>query len=60
MKSKVHEVTIKVRFDTPVTAKQARYAVWNQFQGMTLYGNGRDNEHSNMEPYDKAKITVGR
>lgn len=66
MKSKVHELTIKVRFDAPLTRKEARYAVWNAIQYIKLYGDGkqskrRENEEGrNAEPYSYGSVKVAR
>ncbi|THK34009.1 hypothetical protein EHS39_33065 [Ensifer sp. MPMI2T] len=65
MKSKVHEVKIKVRFDAPLTAKQARYAVWNHISDHQLYGDGKPtagdpDSHCTREPYGEGKISVRR
>ena len=66
MKQKTHTVTIKVRFDAALTAKEARYAVWNVFQDYQMYGDGKQTKRDeeawgrNSEPYDEAKVTVKR
>lgn len=52
-KSKVHEIVIRIRVNKPITAKQARYAVWNAVQDFELWGSEDD-----LEPWAKGKITV--
>lgn len=52
---KTHEVTIRVTFDKPMTAKAARYAVWNAIQDHELWG--MDNKE---EPFGYGKIKVRR
>lgn len=62
-KERSHEVTIRVRFDAPVTAKEARYAVWNNFHGHVMWGGGkprRNDDYRDPEPFDKATVTVRR
>jgi hypothetical protein len=62
-KSKSHEVTIRLRFDAPVTLREARYAAWNHLQDMKLYGDGKpskDYPYRDAEPYGEGKITVRR
>ncbi len=59
----VHIITIKARFDAKLTAKQARYAVWNAINGTDLWGDGRLTKRDPLdtsEPYGKGKITVRR
>lgn len=52
-KSKTHTVEIKIRVDTAITARQARYAVWNAIHGFTRYG-----DKSAQEPFTNGKISV--
>lgn len=65
-KSRTHVITIKARFNAELTAKEARYAVWNAIQGYQMYGDGKQSkrdeaaEGRNSEPYDTGKITVRR
>jgi hypothetical protein len=65
-KSRSHTVTIRARFDAPLTSKEARYAVWNSIHGYEMYGDGRqtkrqeEDEGRFMEPFGKGKITVRR
>lgn len=57
---KVHEITISVRFDTEITGREARYALWNHIHGDVLYGDGKPDKHSarSQEPYGVGKIHV--
>lgn len=65
-KARSHLITIRASFDTPLTAKEARYAVWNTIQGLNMYGNGKlspANEKAwgrGLEPYGEGKISVRR
>jgi hypothetical protein len=65
-KSRSHAITIRARFNAPLTSREARYAVWNAIQGYELYGDGKQTKRQeecdgrNMEPYDTGKITVRR
>ncbi len=65
-KARSHLITIRASFDTPLSAKEARYAVWNTIQGLSMYGNGKLTQAEEkawgrgFEPYGKGKITVRR
>lgn len=65
-KSKVHEITIKVRFDADLTPSEARFAVWNHIGSMTLYGDGKPDAYDRAmgirsnEPYGEGRIIVRR
>lgn len=65
-KTRTHIITIRARFDAPLSAKEARFAVWNALQGYQLYGDGKqtkrdENENGRYgEPYSYGKITVRR
>jgi hypothetical protein len=64
--SKTHEITIKARFDAPLTRRQARYAVWNAIADYTLYGDGKPTARERRdgdigaEPFGTGKIMVRR
>lgn len=55
VRSKTHLVTVRLRVDKPITAVQARYAVWNAIDGLDLYGAG-----DAPEPWSTGKIRVRR
>ncbi|WP_306049226.1 hypothetical protein [Oceaniradius stylonematis] len=55
MKSRYHEVSVKIRFDREVTVRQAMYAAWNHLQG-EIYGTD-DPDHPD-EPWGEAKVTA--
>lgn len=65
-KQRIHEVVVKARFDAPMTAKQARYAVWNHVHGLKMYGDGKPRKNDpdsliyHQEPYDLGQISVSR
>jgi hypothetical protein len=50
-----HEVVVRVHLNRAVTARQARYAVWNAINGLSLYGAGDE-----REPWSRAHIQVPR
>lgn len=50
-KSRSHLVTVRARFDTALSAKEARRAVWNVCEGLEMYGEYYDN-------FEEGKITV--
>lgn len=52
-KAKSHTVAIKMTVNRPITARQARFAVWNAINGLELYGEGSDEE-----PFERGKIRV--
>lgn len=55
IRSKTHLVTVRLRVDKPITAAQARYAVWNAIDCLDLYGDG-----DATEPWSAGKIRVRR
>lgn len=64
-KARSHLIAIRASFDSPVTAKAARHAVYNHIHGLALYGDGKPSklEAELMlwpEPYGTGKITVRR
>jgi hypothetical protein len=65
-KSRTHVITVRARFNAPLTSKEARYAVWNAIQDHELFGDGKQSKRGeeifgrNAEPYDTGKITVRR
>lgn len=62
-KQRSHLVPIRIRFDAPVTAKEARYAAWNHFQDYEMFGDGkpcRGDDERDAEPYGQARVTVRR
>lgn len=64
--SKTHEITIKARFDAPLTRRQARYAVWNAIHEYQLFGDGKPTARERRdgdigdEPYGQGKIMARR
>lgn len=54
-RSKSHLVAIRLRVDRPITAAQARYAVWNAIHDMDIYGAGEA-----LEPWGTGRIGVPR
>lgn len=52
---RVHEVTIKVTFNKPVSRREAVDAVWNDIEGTRLYGDS-----SYGDSWDTGKIKVRR
>lgn len=55
-KSRVHKVTITLRFDRPVTLSRARFAAWNHLTNQTFYGYDDDG----IEPWAEMKISVSQ
>lgn len=51
MKSKTHQITIKISVDRPITEKQARYAVWSQVHDLEIFSYGD-------EAWGEGKLTV--
>jgi hypothetical protein len=66
MRQKTHTITITARFDAPLTAKEARYAVWNSIQYLEMFGEGKQSKRDEMawgrnrEPYGVGKFSVRR
>lgn len=56
MKQKTHEITIKLRFNRPVTKAQAQYAAWDQLSTIELYGN--EDRDDPVAPYSTGKVIV--
>lgn len=54
-RSRTHLVTVRLRVDKPITAAQARHAVWNSIHDMDVYGAG-----TLKEPWTAGKILVPR
>lgn len=50
---RTHLITIRLRVDKPITAKQARFAAWNAIHDLDLYGAG-----TAVEPWAKGKVLV--
>jgi hypothetical protein len=50
---KSHLITIRLRVDKPITAKQARFAAWNALHRLDLYG-----AETVEEPWAKGKVLV--
>lgn len=50
---KAHLITIRLRVDKPITAKQARFAAWNALRHLDLYG-----AETAEEPWAKGKVLV--
>ena len=65
-KSRVHDIVVKARFDNALTAKEARYAVWNHVHELDLWGDGKPDRYDrdagirSAEPYGQGEITVRR
>lgn len=55
MKSRTHEITVRVTVNRPITKRQAIFAAWNAIHDHQLYGNGKDDP---AEPYDTGKLRV--
>lgn len=54
-RSRAHLVTIRLRVDKPITAAQARHAVWNAIHDLDVYG-----DDTPKEPWTAGKILVPR
>ena len=52
-KSRVHKVTITLRFDRPVTLSRARFAAWNHIGSQEFYGSELPDE-----PWSTMKTSV--
>lgn len=58
-----HVVMVRATFDAPLTPAEARYAVWNNFNDVEFYGDGKPDKDDHgywPEPYGRAKLTVRR
>ena len=55
IRSRTHFVTVRLRVDKPITAGQARYAVWNAIHDTVIYG-----DETPREPWTAGKILVAR
>lgn len=40
-RGKMHTVAVVARFDAPMSASDAAFAVWNAIGGLEMYGNGK-------------------
>lgn len=54
-RSRSHLVAIRLRVDKPITAAQARTAVWNAIHDLDIYG-----AENLMEPWGAGRIRVPR
>ena len=64
--TKSHLITIRASFDAPLTAGEARHAVWNSIHGYKMFGDGSQTKRQeefdgrNTAPFGTGKITVRR
>lgn len=54
-RAKTHRITIVARFDTVLTAKEAKYALWNSIGGLEMYGEGRQTREDRALGYRSAE-----
>lgn len=61
-RAKVHKVTIAVHFDAPLTAREARHAVWNNLDNHVFYGDGKEQRHDErpIEPCGVAHVRTSK